>query len=248
MTPPTAALPLKAWLKEREANCLRIANTKTSSDKAGWLEDASYFSQCIELLSRAPAAQETTETDGQEINPVRDALAHADDWISHQEHGDNCFLTNDPPEYNVCQCGKESALDAIERAQDALDAPPAAQEQKPVATPVAWIRGHEYLVDGEREYDEEVSAGASKPNGERWHPLFASPTQASGWVMVPEELLGMEFSVAQGDALRRTDPSGRLNLNSTAAWLVSGKVRNAIKGRQLAEALTKLLAAPGETK
>lgn len=60
MTHTTAALPLKDWLKEREANCLRIANTKTSSDKAGWLEDASYFSKCIEQLSRAPAVQVTS--------------------------------------------------------------------------------------------------------------------------------------------------------------------------------------------
>lgn len=52
-------IPLKDWLKEREANCLRIAKTKTGADKAGWLEDARYFSECIEQLCRSsPAADE----------------------------------------------------------------------------------------------------------------------------------------------------------------------------------------------
>lgn len=67
MTPPTAALPLKDWLKEREANCLRIAKTKTGADKAGWLEDASYFSQCIEQLPCAPAVQATADEVATEI-------------------------------------------------------------------------------------------------------------------------------------------------------------------------------------
>lgn len=90
-------IPLKDWLKEREANCLRIAKTKTGADKAGWLEDARYFSECIEQLCRpSPAADEGAmeipakapgtvpddfryEPDGSEVS--EDAInGYADGW------------------------------------------------------------------------------------------------------------------------------------------------------------------------
>jgi hypothetical protein len=35
------------WLKERRANCLRIADTKTGPLRRGWLEDAEYFEAAI---------------------------------------------------------------------------------------------------------------------------------------------------------------------------------------------------------
>lgn len=38
--------PLVYWIEEREQNALRIADTKHGTDREGWLEDASYFSQC----------------------------------------------------------------------------------------------------------------------------------------------------------------------------------------------------------
>jgi hypothetical protein len=41
------------WLKERRANCLRIAASKTRQDRAGWEDDARYFEAAIMMISRA---------------------------------------------------------------------------------------------------------------------------------------------------------------------------------------------------
>lgn len=38
------------WLSERRDNCLRIANAKTGQERAGWLEDLSYFEAAIARL------------------------------------------------------------------------------------------------------------------------------------------------------------------------------------------------------
>jgi hypothetical protein len=38
------------WLKERRANCLHIASTKSGSDRSGWESDADYFKAAIMLI------------------------------------------------------------------------------------------------------------------------------------------------------------------------------------------------------
>jgi hypothetical protein len=44
-------LTVGEWVKERHANCLRIAKTKPEGfDKAGWLEDAAYFRAILDQL------------------------------------------------------------------------------------------------------------------------------------------------------------------------------------------------------
>ncbi len=54
------ALTVEEWIKDRHANCLRIAKTKPEGfDKAGWLEDADYFQAVLERLQTVP----TTRTD-----------------------------------------------------------------------------------------------------------------------------------------------------------------------------------------
>jgi len=38
------------WLKERRANCLRLAAEKTGADRYGWEEDAAYFRAAVMLI------------------------------------------------------------------------------------------------------------------------------------------------------------------------------------------------------
>lgn len=38
------------WLKERRANCLRIASEKTGDDRRGWEQDAAYFRAAVMLI------------------------------------------------------------------------------------------------------------------------------------------------------------------------------------------------------
>lgn len=47
-------LTILDWLKERQANCIRIAKTKQRQDRQGWLEDAAYFQAAIEAVVAAP--------------------------------------------------------------------------------------------------------------------------------------------------------------------------------------------------
>lgn len=39
-----------AWLKERHVNTLRIAGTKSGTDREGWLEDALYLEQAVRAI------------------------------------------------------------------------------------------------------------------------------------------------------------------------------------------------------
>lgn len=43
-------MELTVWLKERESNARRIAETKTGDDRAGWFEDAEYFQGAREAV------------------------------------------------------------------------------------------------------------------------------------------------------------------------------------------------------
>ena len=43
-------LTLLEWLEERRVNANTIAKTKREDDRAGWLEDASYFARAQEAV------------------------------------------------------------------------------------------------------------------------------------------------------------------------------------------------------
>jgi hypothetical protein len=45
---------------------------------------------------------------------LRDALERAEGWLVNAHHGDNCFLTDDPPEFNRCYCGRDGLIDYIQ--------------------------------------------------------------------------------------------------------------------------------------
>jgi len=45
-----AAADVKNWLEERRNNCIRHAQTKVGTDRAGWLEDAAFFCAAIGLI------------------------------------------------------------------------------------------------------------------------------------------------------------------------------------------------------
>lgn len=45
-------LTLSEWVRERLANCERIAAKRTGAERAGWLEDARYFRMVLDVLER----------------------------------------------------------------------------------------------------------------------------------------------------------------------------------------------------
>lgn len=53
------SLTVEEWIKDRHANCLRIAKTKPEGyDKAGWLEDAEYLQLVADRFQKVPANRE----------------------------------------------------------------------------------------------------------------------------------------------------------------------------------------------
>jgi hypothetical protein len=52
-------ISLLEWLEERRDNCERIADLKTGSDRAGWLEDMVYFTAAVEAVEELVSARET---------------------------------------------------------------------------------------------------------------------------------------------------------------------------------------------
>ena len=48
---------LRAWIRERCENCHAIATEKYGADRYGWLEDARYFSETLEVIDRLAAAE-----------------------------------------------------------------------------------------------------------------------------------------------------------------------------------------------
>lgn len=69
------------WLRERRANCFRIAATKTGADRDGWLEDAEYFAALDRLLAQAKYQDnvhwKTRKTLLQRIERLQSELAQA---------------------------------------------------------------------------------------------------------------------------------------------------------------------------
>lgn len=51
----TTKLTLNEWLRERYENCIRVAASAPATDKAGWLEDATYFAHALNRLDRKDA-------------------------------------------------------------------------------------------------------------------------------------------------------------------------------------------------
>lgn len=54
MPEPTEVIEkdLLPWLRDREANCLRLAKLKVGEDRQGWLEDAAYFKLAVVALEK----------------------------------------------------------------------------------------------------------------------------------------------------------------------------------------------------
>ena len=82
-------LSLINWLREREANCVRIAAEKQGDDKAGWLEDGEYMRAAVdaivqrdELALRLKGAAEKLRVAWQTTDD--DELA--DEWARYENH------------------------------------------------------------------------------------------------------------------------------------------------------------------
>jgi hypothetical protein len=49
---------VRAWLVDRQANCLRHARARTGGDREGWLEDYAYFTAAIGMIDWTALEQE----------------------------------------------------------------------------------------------------------------------------------------------------------------------------------------------
>ena len=68
---PKTPLECRDWIGERMENALRIAMSKQGEDRAGWLEDAHYFSSVLSILIKeVNAAPPATQTAG--MVPITD--------------------------------------------------------------------------------------------------------------------------------------------------------------------------------
>ncbi|MEE4460760.1 hypothetical protein V2S84_01195 [Azotobacter chroococcum] len=67
------------------------------------------------------AAEETRRALSAEVERLRIALSHAGAWIEAAPHGENCFVSShyDGDPGSRCNCGKDSAQEAIESAMEA---------------------------------------------------------------------------------------------------------------------------------
>lgn len=79
-------MELLNWLEERAANCRRIADTRHGADRAGWIEDETYFrlavtaiDQCTQMRWRD--VSEELPQEAQEVLFVRDGKTVHGAWI-----------------------------------------------------------------------------------------------------------------------------------------------------------------------
>ena len=71
---PKTPLECRDWIGERMENALRIAMSKEGEDRAGWLEDAHYFSSVLSILIKeVNAAPPATQTAGM-VPPLDDEV------------------------------------------------------------------------------------------------------------------------------------------------------------------------------
>lgn len=106
-------LPEGRWVRY-EDHCKAIAAPAPASP-------AEYIKQLEKETSFAKTTLEATREAARSSpamrKAVKDAMAHARQWISSAQHGDNCFVSRryegDPGD--GCNCGKDSALEAIDR-------------------------------------------------------------------------------------------------------------------------------------
>jgi hypothetical protein len=79
------SMTLIEWLYERLDNCNRLAKEKRGADKAGWIEDASYFEAAIDMASDAATLRGYIRTYGE--TPTMTA-ASRDRWKQRAEQSD----------------------------------------------------------------------------------------------------------------------------------------------------------------
>lgn len=80
-----SAAELVAWIQERIDNAHRLAAMKTREDRAGWLEDASYYADIIAAISTASTAEPSRPDMAEAHKLAMDAIVYESGSLTTDE-------------------------------------------------------------------------------------------------------------------------------------------------------------------